>query len=77
MLIVILQMLEEQPEKFDIETFKFEKGKIVKGHQYGYDKMKAHQQGKDDNEDPMIQEANINQYGKGNKTLSISFYFSS
>ena len=77
MLIVILQMLEEQPEKFDIETFKFEKGKIVKGHQYGYDKMKAHQQGKEDNEDPMMQGANINQYGKGNKTLSISFYFSS
>ncbi|XP_063715029.1 protein-tyrosine sulfotransferase 1-like, partial [Symsagittifera roscoffensis] len=68
-----LKMLEEQPEKFDIETFKFEKGKIVKGHQYGYDKMKAHQQGKDDNEDPMIQEANINQYGKARAKPKFAF----
>ena len=46
-----IKILEEHPEKFDIETKRFEKGKIVKGKQFGFDKMKKHQLNKNPDEE--------------------------
>ena len=39
-----LQLLRQNPEKYKVETYKFENGKVIKGPQYGAEKMKQHQE---------------------------------
>ena len=39
-----LKLLKEEPEKFQVETYRFEDGRVIRGPQIGAEKMKEHQE---------------------------------